>query len=98
MVVENEQITAVIHRRRTVHRNDLPAESLTFPVGIGRKECYRTAPLGSGAHQRKDLRPRQSARHNTQFGICTIHAKRYITAMDRQILQLHGTLPGDAGR
>lgn len=97
MVVEDEQITAVIHRRRAVHRNDLPAEGLTFPVGIGRKERQRTAPHGRGAHQRENLRPRQSTRHHTQLGICTIHAKRCITAMDRQILQLHGPLSGDTG-
>ena len=53
---------------------------------------------GRIADQGERLRPGQSARRYAELRIRTIQAKRGVTAMDRQILQLHGAAFGHSGR
>lgn len=45
MIVENQQITAVVDRRRTVLRNDLSAQRLPYTPVVGRHHRPRYAPL-----------------------------------------------------
>ena len=96
MVVENQQVTAVIDRRRTVLRNDLGAQSLPHATVVGRHHGHGVSRFARLAHQRQRLGPRPVARHHAQLRIRTIQAKGLVTAVDRQVLQLSGTTPGYA--
>ena len=98
MVVENQQVTAVIHRRRSVSRDNLPAQRLPFAAVVGRHQRHGMPRFGRRTHQRERRRARQAARGDAEFSIRTIQTKGRIAAMNHQILQLHRPTAGNARR
>ena len=98
MVVKDQQVTAVVHRRRGMFRNNLPAQRLPFAAVVGRHQRYGMPRFSRCTHQRERRSPRQGARNDAEFRIRTIQAKRPVTAMNHQILQLHRATAGNARR
>lgn len=96
MVVENQQVTAVVDRRRRVSRDDLSAQRLAFAAVVRRHQRHGMSRFSRRTHQGERCGPRQVARYDTEFRIRTIHAKGRVTAMNHQVLQLHGTAAGNA--
>ena len=98
IIIENQQVTAVVHRRRTVRRDDLQAHGPAFTPVVGGHDRHRIPGGSRITDQRERLRPGQAARRYAELRIRTIQAKSGVAAMNRQVLQLHGAAFGHPGR
>ena len=90
MVVEEQQVGPVVHRCRLVRRCDLPAQRLPLDSGMGCQDGYGRSRFLGGMHQPEHFASRQFGRDDAERRIRTIQAKRSITCVNRQVLQLYG--------
>lgn len=97
MVVEEQQVGAVVYRCGAVPRHDPPAQLGSCAVEVWLQDDDRMARFAGIGHRGQRGGQRHVVRHHTQIGIRTVHAEIVTTAMDRQVLQLHGPPFGHAG-
>lgn len=97
IIVENQQVSPIVHRRRTMRRHDLTAQHLAILSLAGRHQGDGMPRFARGGDQRQRLRTGQVPRQDTEFGIRTIQAKRTVTAMNRHVLQLYRPAFGNSG-
>lgn len=96
MVIENQQISAVIDRRGIVFRDNPAAELLSFISVVGSHYHHGSAIGGSLPDQVESLLGRQIARRYTELPFRTIQAKGIVTAINTEILELHSSMQGDS--
>lgn len=97
MVVKNEQIAPVVHRRRTVLPYKTAAQFAAHDTPIGLHDTEGRTRLGSrsGCRQNPILRI-VSGQHTQRSVFRTIHPKGLITAMRKEILELDSPSGGDS--
>ena len=89
--VEKQQITPVVDRRRGVFRRQTPATVAAFDVGIRLHDAERRPLSSGGLRQLRQPVGRRVGGCDAQIGFgCTVHAEPVVSAMDKEVLQLHG--------
>lgn len=91
MIVENEQVTPVVHRRRTVFPHDAAAQFATHGAPIGFHDTEGRTRFSRCDHRRRDPVLRVVSRQHTQGSMFrAIYSESPITAVREEILQLDG--------
>lgn len=89
MIVENEQVTPVVHRRRTVFPHDAAAQFATHGAPIGFHDTEGRTRFSRCGHRRRDPVLRVVSRQHTQGSMFrAIYSESLITAMRKEILEL----------